>query len=200
MTFIKELETYEQELRKKYAKKGITITVSGLAASGKSTGAKALAEAFNLEYVSAGRIMREIAQGRNISLLELSKSASKDLDLEIDRKSLEYALKGNCVIEGRLAGWVAGENADVRIVYITPLEVRIRRMAERENISIELARKEVIERDESDRKRYREYYGIDLDDLSIYQIRIDNSSWSLEDAKTKPVKLVRNFLKEKGLI
>ena len=200
MTFIPALKPYELQLKKKYRKEGLSITVSGMAASGKTTGAKALAEAFNLQYVSAGRIMREIAAEKGISLVELTKTAPKELDLEIDKRSLEYVLQGNVVVEGRLAGWVAGENADVRIAYVTPLEVRIRRLAERENISLEEARREVVERDTADKRRYWQYYGINVDDLSIYHILINNSDWSLEDAKTKPIEMVKEFLKPRSLL
>jgi cytidylate kinase len=197
MTFIKQLKRDEENFEKDYPKQeGLTITVSGLASSGKSVGAKALAKHFKLEYVSAGDIVRQLAKERNISLHEICHNVTKDVDLEIDKITIKHAIKGKVVLDGRLTGWAAGEHATVRIIYITPFDVRVKRFAERENVNIEEARNFVEKRDNKDIQRYKNHYGIDIRDSSIYHIQIDNSGWTLEDAKTKPIELVEEFLKK----
>jgi cytidylate kinase len=38
----------------------------------------------------------------------------------------------------------------------------------------------MVEREASEKKRYKEIYNIDLDDLSIYDLVIDTSKWDVE--------------------
>ena len=194
LTFIKSFYSLEKRLGERTKKHRLTITVSGLSASGKTTISKSLAEAFNLKYYSAGEIFRKIAKERKIPLEKFSGIRPKWLDLAIDRKTLELAVKGNVVLDGRLTGWVAGRWAKVRIWVDCPLYVRAKRMAKRDNISVKKAREIIKQRDEEDRKKYLERYGVDVLDKSIYNMVIKNSRWSLKEAKTKPVKAVRKFL------
>jgi len=197
-TYVKLLQKYERDLKKKFKKKGLTITVSGPAGSGKSTGAKAIAKALKLRYFYVGEIFRKMAKERKMSLEEFSEKREKEVDLEADKKTLEFAIKGGVVLDGRLTGWVAGDWADVKIYYDTPLEVRAERVAKRDKKSKEEALEDIRKRDEEDNRKYKEIYKIDLFNKSIYDIIIDNSNFSLKDAKSIPVKLVREFLKVKG--
>ena len=196
-TYIKFLEPFEKEFAKKIKKKGLTITVSGPAGSGKSTGAKAIAKALRLKYVYVGKIFRDIAKRRGLSLEEFSALREKEVDWEADKRTLKLAMKGNVVLDGRLTGWVAGDWADLKIYYECPLEIRAERAAERDKKSKEEALRDIKKRDEEDNKKYKKLYGIDLFDKSIYDLIIDNSKFSLEDAKTIPVKLVKEFLRKK---
>jgi len=196
-TYIKFLEPFEKELTEKTKKKGLTITVSGFASSGKSTGARAIAKAFKLKYAFAGKIFREIAKERNTPLEKFSEIREDEIDYEADKKTLELAMKGGVVLDARLSGFVAGSWADVRIFYECPLGVRARRAAARENLSFEEAVKAVERRDIEDKKRYKKLYDIDSCDKSIYDIIIDNEKLTLEENKTIPVKLVKNFLEKK---
>jgi len=197
-TFIKFFAKDEEELRKKYVHKGLTITVSGLSSSGKTTGAKAIAQYFKLNYHSAGSIFREVAEKKGISIEKLTKERSDEIDIETDRETLRLAIIGNVVIDGRLSGLIAGKWAEIRIFYNPPLEVRARRYAERENVDFNTALKNTRERDEADIEKYKKLYGIDLLDLSVYDIIIDNTNWSLEDAIKKPIELIEEFLKRRN--
>lgn len=53
------------------------ITVSGNAASGKTTLARNLAKRLKFKHVSAGGIMREMASEKGQNLIEFSKHAEK---------------------------------------------------------------------------------------------------------------------------
>jgi len=75
------------------------------------------------------------------------------------------------------------------------LKIRARRYAEREGIDYKTALTNVKKRDEADMKKYKRLYGINLKDLSIYNIVINNSNWSLEDANKKPIEIIEEFLK-----
>jgi len=199
-TFIEFLKPYEEILKKKIKKKGLTIAVSGSAGSGKSTGAKIFAKVFGLKYVSGGKIIRKLAEERGMPLQEFVATREKEIDHEIDRKNLELAMRGGCVIDGRLSGFAAGDWADVRVFYDCPLQTRASRLIRRDNLTIDEAKKVVAQRDEEDNKKYMQLYGVDMFDKSIYHLIIDNQKLSLEEAKVVPVKMIKEFLNKKGVL
>jgi len=197
-TFIKFLEPFEKEMVKDAPKKrGLVITVSGPAVSGKSTAAKAIAEKFGLEYISAGRVFREIAAERGIPIEKFSAIREPEIDYEIDRRTLMYAIRGGCVLDARLSGWVAGKWADVKIFFECNLPVKAKRLAKRDRITLEEAKIIIEERDREDNKKYVTLYGVDQFDKSIYDIIINNDDLTLEEVMAVPVELVKKFLKTK---
>ncbi|MHA1754076.1 MAG: (d)CMP kinase [Candidatus Odinarchaeia archaeon] len=179
----------------------LLITISGSAGTGKTTQAKILAEKYNLKYVSAGSIFRQIAKERNLSLEEFSKQVLEDesIDLLIDKRIKEIAREGNVVLEGRLTAWMTKETDALRIYLKAPLEVEIKRIAERDNKSIEEARKETIAREESEKQRYYKIYGIDITDLSIYDIILNTEIYNIESVSRILEKAVDEYIKNKKI-
>ncbi len=165
----------------KASERGLVITVSGFHGSGRSTHAKKLAEAFNLRYVSSGTIFRQMAEERGVSLEEMSRLTEEDpeLDRMIDERAIEESKKEGVVIDATLSGWMAHE-PDIRIFLKTPFEARMRRIAEREGIPYEEAEKETRVREESERERFREYYSVDVTDLSIYDVILNTELYESE--------------------
>ncbi|WP_410766827.1 (d)CMP kinase [Haloferax sp. DFSO60] len=160
------------------------LTVSGPPGSGKSTTAAALAEAFDLEHISGGDIFRELAAERDMTAVEFNKLAEEDdqIDRDLDRRLRTIAVeRDDVLLESRLAGWLAGDEADLRFWLDAPVSVRAERIADRENKSVELAREETTTREKSEGMRYQEYYGIDITDLSIYDIALNTARWGEEE-------------------
>ncbi len=154
------------------------ITVSGPAGSGKSTAAAALAETLGYEHVSGGDIFRSLAEERGVSLVEFNRLAEEDgqIDRDLDRRLRDIAReRDDVVLESRLAGWMAGEYADVRLWLDASPSVRAARIADREGKSVEAAREETETRAESEALRYREYYDIDIADRSIYDLALNTA-------------------------
>ena len=159
------------------------LTISGPAGSGKSTAAAALAEALDYDHVSGGDIFRDLADERGLTPLELNKQAEKDddIDRDLDRRLREMAAaRDDLVLESRLAGWMAGEYADFRVWLDAPLSVRAERIADREDKSVDLARTETRARSESEARRYLEYYDIDIEELTIYDLAVNTARLSPE--------------------
>lgn len=155
------------------------ITVSGPPGSGTTTLAEAISSRFDLEHVSSGDVFRSMAREREMSLAEFGRVAEEDpeIDREIDERQTEIGRENDdIVLEGRLSGWMV-EDADLRVWLDAPVEVRAERVAEREGQTVEEASDEIEEREASESKRYQEIHGIDIDDLSIYDIIIDTSTW-----------------------
>jgi len=180
--------------------KGLVITISGPHGTGKSTYAKALAEALGLRYIAAGEIFRDIAKQQKLSLGELSDRAAQDpkLDKMLDERTKAEAKRGSVVIDAQLGAWMARDLVDVKVLITAPDDVRYRRIAERERVSVEAARRETEYRERIQRKRYKEYYGIDVTDLSIYDARIDTGLHSIEETKKIVIESVRDLLQRRG--
>ena len=156
------------------------LTVSGPAGSGKSTTAARLAEAFDLDHVSGGDIFRELADERGYTPVEFNELAEEDdqIDRDLDRRLYDVAhTREGVVVESRLAGWLAGEAADFRFWLDAPLVVRAARIADRENKPVERASEETRRRERSEAHRYQTYYGVDIDDLSIYDVALNTARW-----------------------
>jgi cytidylate kinase len=86
------------------------------------------------------------------------------------------------------------ELADVKVLLVAPDEIRFKRIAQRERVSISEARKETLAREEIQKRRYKKYYGIDISDLSIYDLRIDTGLHPIEKTKSIIIERVRDFL------
>ncbi|QLK27122.1 AAA family ATPase [Natrinema zhouii] len=156
------------------------LTVSGPPGSGKSTTAELLADAFDLDHVSGGDIFRELADERGYTPLEFNKLAEEndEIDRDLDRRLREIAVDADdLVLESRLAGWLAGEEADFRFWLDAPARVRGERIAEREEKEPARATEETKAREASEAQRYEEYYGIDIQDLTIYDLSVNTARW-----------------------
>ena len=182
------------------ATKGLVVTISGPHGTGKSTYAKALADALRLRYVSAGKLFRELAKQQNMSLEAFSRLAAEDpaTDRMLDERTKAEARKGGVVIDAQLAAWMAKELADVRVLLTAPDDVRFRRIAERDGTDVDAAREETLSRETIQAQRYKKYYGIDVTDTAIYDLKIDTSSLSIEQTTTSVIEVVRDFLLKKG--
>lgn len=159
------------------------ITVSGPAGSGKSTLAARLAENLDYEHISGGDIFRAIAADRGLTPLELNRLAedNDEIDRDLDQRLRSTARdRDDVVLESRLAGWMAGDYADLKVWLDAPLDVRAARIADREKKSVEVAREETEARAKSEAGRYKAYYGIDIDDRSIYDLVLNTARWTPE--------------------
>ncbi len=159
------------------------VTMSGPPGSGTSSAGAALADRLGLEHVSGGDLFRGLADERGMTVEEFNEEAESDesIDRELDWRLRTTAIeRDDLVLESRLAGWMAGEHADLRFWLDAPPIVRARRIADREDWSVGEARDRTAMRQKSERRRYAEYYNIDFDDLRIYDLAINTGRWPLE--------------------
>lgn len=180
--------------------KGFVIAISGLHGAGRSTQARMLASEFNLRHVSAGSFFREYCREKGISLTEAAERLKDDpkLDNYIDSRTKEEARRGSVVLEGDLAAWMAGELADVKIFLTAPDDVRFKRLAERERRPIEEVSEETRRRESGDRLRYKLFYGIDFEDLSIYDIILNTGKLPADSVFRVLKTLVEEYAKLKA--
>ena len=167
------------------------ITISGLAGSGTTTASKILSKKLGIPYVSAGDIFRQMAAERDMDILEFSKFAeeNEDIDILIDKRQSELANKSeNLIVEGRLSAHFV--EADLKIWFITPIDTRTKRICERENKQYDVVKEEIISRSSSEAKRYRDIHNIDIKDMEIYDFIINTGSFDAESVADIIVKVV----------
>jgi len=177
----------------------IVIAVSGPPGSGKTTLAQNLARILGLRYFSTGAIFRRLAKEKGIPLEELSRIAETDysIDRYIDSQAINEARKGRVVLDGHLTAWIARDYADLLIYVTAPLEIRIQRIAERENRPFQEVLRETLIREKSEKKRYKDIYGIDVNDLSIFDLIINNKRLNSQETLNIALEAVKQVVKKK---
>ena len=167
--------------------KRIVICISGLAATGKSTLAKRLAESLNLRYVSGGDGLKMLAVERGyrpggrewweteegMRFLE-ERLKNPEFDKLVDQKLIELAKAGDVVIDSWVLPWLYRGGFNIWLK--AKVEVRAERMARRSGISVEEARRLLEKRDSESIELYRRLYGIEVGrDFEPFHLILDTS-------------------------
>jgi predicted cytidylate kinase len=154
------------------------VTIGGPPGSGKTTVGRLLAERLGCKFQSVGEIFRQMASERGLSLADFGALAERDhtIDKELDGRVVAMA-KGSMVLEGRLAAQMLTRNnvKAFRVWLDAPIEVRAQRIAEREGGDAEAILRDVKVRERSERKRYKDIYGIDFGCTREYDLVLDSS-------------------------
>ena len=154
------------------------ITISGPPGSGKTTACNRLSEKLGLKAVVFGKIFRELAAEKHLSLIEFGALAEKDpsIDRAIDDRILQIARENeDIILESRLSAYMLSRNSipAFKIYLGASPEVRMSRIGVREGQTLEDAKKETLERQASEAKRYMMYYNIDINDMSVYDLVVN---------------------------
>lgn len=160
------------------------ITLSGVPGTGTTTIAKLLSKRLGLKLVYIGETFRNLAKEYKMNLQEFSKYAKDNpkIDYELDSRQLEYARKGNIILEGRLSGWmVKNNNIDAfKILLNADLEIRIKRIIGRERKSYDQVKDEIQFREKCELDRYLKLYDVNYQDPNHYDIIIDTTNLNPE--------------------
>jgi len=137
---------------------------------------------------------RDLAQDLGISFEEIQREAAKSriYDFLTDLKLMRASLRPRVVVGSRLAGWLI--DADLRVWLHAPLEARAKRIFQREadiHASYESVLYRTLQRDEQNRKRYLEVYGIDINDRSDFDIIINTERLTAEQVSSLIVAAAR---------
>lgn len=171
------------------------ITLSGLPGSGTSTVARTVASRLGIDHLDGGTVFRTLASERGLSLAEFALVAEADdsIDRALDERLVDRARSGRVLLESRLAGWLAtrAELPALRVWIACDEEERARRVGGRDGHRDDAALAANREREASERTRYLTYYGIDLTDLSIYDLVLDSTSVRPDDLVSRVVSAAR---------
>ncbi|MBI4173504.1 MAG: cytidylate kinase family protein [Candidatus Aenigmarchaeota archaeon] len=164
------------------------ITISGLAGAGKSTVAKLLAKQLGYKHYSVGDLMRSLAEKKNISILQLSALAERDksIDKELDAMLVSVGKKEkNLVIDTRLGFHFLPHSVKV-FLKVDAQEAarrifREHRRQERSETQEQVAPM-LKKRRQSEILRYQQYYGVNPYEERHYDLVLDTSKITAEQA------------------
>ncbi len=172
-----------------YMRKEI-ITIAGTLGSGKSSTADLAAKELGFKRFSSGDFMRKVALELGMSLNELSAKAETDttIDKMIDDEVRKAGEIEKIVIDSRLAfHWIPEsfkvyldlppEIARERI--LNNLKQNALRQQSEGAMSAEEVYKKIIDRLESEKKRYKELYNVEHTNKSNYDLVIDTNKNNL---------------------
>jgi len=177
-----------------------SIVVSGPPAIGKTTVAKGLAKEFNLNYLSGGDILKELASEEGFSssgddwwdtedgmkFLNQRKE-NPEFDKKVDKKLIELFEKGDVVITSYTLPWLI--NNGIKLWLDGSVKNSAKRMQNRDNMDESSALQVVNKRFNENKLIYKNLYDFEFgDDLSVFDkiIQTDekNADEVLEIAKS----------------
>src|SRR5690606_38131757 len=103
--------------------------------------ASILSQRMGIPYLSAGDIFRQMAAERGMDVLDFSKFAegNTDIDREIDQRQAQVARESeDLIVEGRLSAYFV--EAPLKTWLTAPQDVRSVRISHREDKPVELVR------------------------------------------------------------
>ncbi|MEX2445419.1 MAG: cytidylate kinase family protein [Alkalispirochaeta sp.] len=158
----------------------LRIAISGKSGCGNTTVSRLLAQRLGIRLINY--TFHTMADEQGVSFDEMCRMAESDdyWDRYLDRKQVERAMEGSCVLGSRLAIWVL-QAADIKVYLTAPPEVRARRIQSREGGSMEDVRAATDERDRRDRARYLRLYDIDIDTYQFADFIIDTERYLPEE-------------------
>lgn len=171
----------------------MVISISGAGGSGKSTVAKRLAETLNYSHYYMGGLRREAAAKKGLTLAEYNLLGETDIgtDQEVDQYQKQLGQKeADFVIEGRTSWYfiphslkiylnVSEEEGAKRV--FSHLQQENKRNEDKALNSIEDVRISIARRLKSDNLRYKQYYDINVNDQSNYDLCLDTTNLDPEE-------------------
>lgn len=159
-------------------KKYRIITVSGKIAVGTTTLSKNLAHVLGWKHINFGALQREFDRKHNIHENKQGALArSDDHERSIEKMGEKMlAQEKNLIYEAWLSGFLAKNYQDVfRVLLIcSHNDIRVDRVANRENITINEAKKWIKQREIENEKKWKKLYGnFDFWNSKYYNLTID---------------------------
>jgi CMP/dCMP kinase len=170
--------------------RALRIAISGQSGCGNTTAVHNVGKTLGLNVVNY--TFRDLARDLDVPFEEIQKRAgeTKVYDFLTDLSLIRASLQPRAVVGSRLAAWLV--DADLRVWLHAPLETRAKRIHQREKDSLyESVLYRTLQRDEQNRRRYLQLYGIDINDRSDFDIIINTERLTAEQVSSLIVAAAR---------
>ncbi len=169
------------------------ITISGGVGTGTTTLSKLLKAKLELlgwKFFNGGEFMRDYAIKKGLfdpknQMYHTAEVYSDDFDKQVDYGMKDRLEKeSNLVLESWLSGFMAqGVKGVLKVLLVCSDDaVRVDRVANRDNSTIEEAKKHIFEREEKNFEKWKRLYGDhNFWDPSLYDLVIDTYKYSREE-------------------
>ncbi|MDH5463086.1 MAG: cytidylate kinase family protein [Nitrosopumilus sp.] len=183
-----------------------SIVISGPPAVGKTTVAKGLAEEFQLQYLSGGDVLKEMAKEQGFDsdsddwwdteegMKFLSqREQNSEFDKKLDKKLILLFNEGGMVITSYTLPWLIKDG--IRIWLEGSHESSSKRMQSRDNMSPSDAYEITKKRFDKNKALYKKLYDFDFgDDKSVFDLIIDTDNLSAQQVIDVAKETVRKLL------
>lgn len=169
------------------------LTITGDLGSGKSSVAKMISKKLQINYISTGKIQRQIAKSKGLNTLELNiySESNSEIDDFIDNKLKELNQSTDVfILDSRLA-WFFIEKS-FKIYLIALPEVAAKRVLEDETRTSEPVATTINEKVNDLRQRrllentrFKKIYGVDCDKFKNYNLIVDSSTETIENISNR---------------
>jgi cytidylate kinase len=158
------------------------LTVSGIIGSGKTTVCREIAKLTGWRIVSAGSILRKMAEDSGLSVLEFNQLAKQDASIDQKIDDSLRALNDSAdplIVDSRLA-WHFIQNS-YKIHLVVDKDIAAQRVfaADRKDetyATAEEAYRANVARQRAENERFQQYYGIDCELWSNYDLVLDSGT------------------------
>ena len=167
----------------------VKISITGDLGSGKSTVCKLIMEQYGLKVYSIGGIQRSLAQKYNMSILDFNKymETHTEIDEEIDNELSEIGRRDeDMILDSRMAWHFVPQSFKVYLAVDINTAVERICTANRGEVesytSLEDAKTKILQRKSSENYRYLSKYKVDCSDMNNYDIIIDTTCRTPQEA------------------
>jgi CMP/dCMP kinase len=201
-----EINCIKKKLNSKN-KKNMSVVISGWPAVGKTTIAENIAKTFNLKLWNGGDILKMMAfeKGYSSSLnhdwwdtdeaQNFMNTRNKDpyFDKEVDNRLIDLINNGNVVVTSYTLPWIS--NGTINFWLQGSVDNRAKRMAMRDNINFDDAKKIVLRRDNENRMIYKKIYNFNFGEkLDVFDFALNTDLLSLESLVDLSKIIIENVL------
>lgn len=166
----------------------VKISLTGDIGSGKSTVAAELIRRTGFEKYSTGSEFRALAAKMGMTVVELNLYAQThpEIDTEIDTASERLSDDPrDLIIDSRMA-WNFCRGTFKVYLSVSAHEAAKRIFADKRDVetfpTVEMTEAKILERKQSENRRYKEMYGVDFYDMRNYDLVVDTTFVSAERA------------------
>jgi predicted cytidylate kinase len=182
----------------------IRITLSGDLGSGKSSVGRRLAATLGVPYYSAGALFREIGQIDNLDALKTNLAAENNtaIDFAVDQRTREIdRTVPSFIVDSRMA-WHFVRNALKVYLSVSRDTAAHRIMADQARaaetyVNHAAAVAALGDRRQSERKRYKQLYGVDITDLANYDLAVVTDDAAAADVADLVLAAAKGQVREK---
>ena len=183
-----------------------SIVISGPPAVGKTTVAKGLAEEFQLQYLSGGDVLKDMAKEQGfdstgddwwdteegMKFLN-QREENSEFDKKLDQKLIKLFDQGKMVITSYTLPWLIKDG--IKIWLEGSRESSTKRMQTRDNMSPEDAFEITKHRFDKNKALYKKLYNFDFgDDKSVFDVVINTDNLTAQQVIDIAKETVRKLL------
>ncbi|MFA7319307.1 MAG: cytidylate kinase family protein [Parcubacteria group bacterium] len=180
------------------------ITLNGAEGSGKTTVAKKISEELGYVRYTTGEIFREMARKRGLTLVDYIKLGENDpqVDKEVDDYVIELSKKeDHFILDSRMAWHFIPKSLKIylnidqregakRIFNELQKDTARNEMKDKPKTVDEVLRK-IQERNETDDKRYMQYYKVNIRDEKNYDFVLDTTNLSRDEVFEEVTRVIK---------